>query len=73
VRGGSVGIEDVIGGGQGDGVGEVADGGGVVSGGESGVALGFGFVGHRVSLGGLGSEKGMILIMARLGKGLYAM
>lgn len=44
--GGSVGIEDVVGGGQGNGVGEVADGGGVVAGGEGCVALGFGFVGH---------------------------
>lgn len=64
--GGSVGVEDVVGRGEGDGVGEVADGGAVVAGGEGGVAAGFGFVGHGSDFGGFatvdwgdsGSESG---------------
>ena len=48
VCGGSVGLEDMVGGSQGDGIGEVVDGGRIVPGGEGCVAFGFGFVGHRV-------------------------
>jgi len=48
VGGGSVGVENVVGGGKGDGVREVADRGGEVAGGECRVAFGFGFLGHRI-------------------------
>lgn len=46
VGGGSVGVEDVVGRSESDGVSEVGNGGVKVAGRVGGVALGFGFVGH---------------------------
>lgn len=46
VGGGAVGVEEVVGGGEVDGLGEEADGGFELAGGEGGVASGFGLLGH---------------------------